>query len=376
MRQRFLLGTFNRNRYVDEYKLLYSSDDVYVESTPVDRTYQSAYSELMGMFPPGSLLENQKLTQTQLDGFKNGTRGMPPMHIRNAEAINSDLGRDPLPSGFVSVPVYSFEEPSMVDDISLESCEYVNLVDGYRYPANDTYTDYWYLCEDLKPAFQIAFDLPDLYVQEMSFIDCYNWADVVISREFEGVPLNYTYTEQELVEMNQTTQAVLTLPMADPVLARNMYVSKGLRAFLDSSEYIIFNNTPSESLPYDVERIKYVIYSAHDWTVAQYLLFLDAPSSNFTEIPFAALLVFELHSSENCTDSSCFWVEVNYEGVPQSFDPDCASPTQCTWDEFTALLTSKGFVTTTDEYETQCATPYTPTTTQRKHVRRNAPVKQ
>jgi hypothetical protein len=42
MRQRFLLGTFNRNRYVDEYKLLYSSDDVYVESTPVDRTYQSA----------------------------------------------------------------------------------------------------------------------------------------------------------------------------------------------------------------------------------------------------------------------------------------------------------------------------------------------
>ena len=147
------------------------------------------------MFPPGSLLENQKLTQTQLDGFKNGTRGMPPMHIRNAEAINSDLGRDPLPSGFVSVPVYSFEEPSLVDDISLESCEYVNLVDGYRYPANDTYTDYWYLCEDLKPAFQVAFNLSDLYLREMGFIDCYNWADVVISREFEGVPLNYTYTE-------------------------------------------------------------------------------------------------------------------------------------------------------------------------------------
>ena len=70
--------------------------------------------------------------------------------------------------------------------------------------------------------------------------------------------------------------------MSNPVLSRNMYVSKGLRAFLDSSEHIIFNNTPSDTLPYDVERIKYVIYSAHDWSIAQYLLFLAVPQGNFT----------------------------------------------------------------------------------------------
>mmetsp|Transcript_48256 Transcript_48256/g.65523 ORF Transcript_48256/g.65523 Transcript_48256/m.65523 type:complete len:131 (+) Transcript_48256:34-426(+) len=57
MRQRFLLGAYHRERYTETYPLLnpiYDPEEVYVQSTDVNRTITSAYSELLGMYPPGS----------------------------------------------------------------------------------------------------------------------------------------------------------------------------------------------------------------------------------------------------------------------------------------------------------------------------------
>jgi hypothetical protein len=48
------------------------------------------------------------------------------------------------------------------------------------------------------------------------------------------------------------------------------------------------------------EEIKMIIYSAHDYTVAQHLLLLNASNADLTKLPFAASLVYELHSSSNC----------------------------------------------------------------------------
>jgi hypothetical protein len=55
MRQRFMLGRFNRERYIEHSGLIdseYNPRQVYIQSTGVDRTLQSSYSEMMGMFPP------------------------------------------------------------------------------------------------------------------------------------------------------------------------------------------------------------------------------------------------------------------------------------------------------------------------------------
>jgi hypothetical protein len=107
----------------------------------------------MGLMPPGSLLENQELSNEQLKGLETGERGLPPMKIRNAAEINKELGRSPLPNGFVSIPVFAHTENSLIDDISFGGCDFVNLVDGYNYPRNETYSDYYYLCNELKPAY-------------------------------------------------------------------------------------------------------------------------------------------------------------------------------------------------------------------------------
>ena len=53
MRQRYLLGAYNKKRFTETYKLLDFEDgpeEVLMMSTLVDRTMQSGYSELMGMF--------------------------------------------------------------------------------------------------------------------------------------------------------------------------------------------------------------------------------------------------------------------------------------------------------------------------------------
>lgn len=79
------------------------------------------------------------------------------MKIRNADQINFDLGRNPLPNGFVSVPIFNHKEATPVDDINMSGCSYVNNVDGYTFPADSTYTSVEYLLDDLRDPISEAF---------------------------------------------------------------------------------------------------------------------------------------------------------------------------------------------------------------------------
>jgi hypothetical protein len=109
-----------------------------------------------------------------------------------------------------------------------------------------------------------------------------------------------------------------------------MYVSKQLRKGIQQMRHIVF---PDE-YPGLGDEIKMVIYSAHDWTVAQHLLFINATNGNFTNVPFASSIVYELHSSEGCETEDCFWIEVRYNQVQYRFTGQCVDPVRCTFDEF------------------------------------------
>jgi len=120
----------------------------------------------------------------------------------------------------------------MKDDIGYWECDYVNKVDGHNFPAESTYESVEYLKDDLRRPIAEAFNLTRAQERDMSFMDLYNWCDVIQSRLFEGVPLGYPFTDQQLAECNQTVLATLMLPMSDPVLCQHMYVSKAIRTFL------------------------------------------------------------------------------------------------------------------------------------------------
>ena len=94
-----------------------------MQSTDVNRTIMSGYSEFMGLYPPGQSGAWQ-LTPGELQSLSSG-RGMPSLTIRSADSINQALGSSALPNGFVSVPQITFVEPNELDDIMFTGCDFV-----------------------------------------------------------------------------------------------------------------------------------------------------------------------------------------------------------------------------------------------------------
>ena len=136
--------------------------------------------------------------------------------------------------------------------------------------------------------------------------------------------------------------------MAEPVSARNMYVSKQMRLPLAMMERYVDGDKTSN--------IKYLSYSTHDWTVAQMVLFFDADNDKLAigkdeVVPFASHVMIELHSTEDCKKGDCYWVEVHYNGKLLEFSENCKDAARCKYSEFMQMLQAKGFVNTDSYYK-------------------------
>lgn len=148
--------------------------------------------------------------------------------------------------------------------------------------------------------------------------------------------------------------ATLVLPLANPVLSREMYVSKQLRVPLKLMADVVNGIFQEEESP------RFVTYSTHDWTVATMLEFFNAINGNFTVVPFASSVHIELHSTTGCADAGCYWVEVYSNMKPLLFPEVCSIPDKCTYSEFLTMLSTRNFVDTTSHYKHECATPWSP----------------
>ena len=88
-----------------------------MQSTNVNRTMQSGYSELMGLYPPGA---GAKLTQPQYHAIR--TFSAPPFSVREAHKINHELGHQALPESYVQIPIAEFNNGDIHDDASTDGC--------------------------------------------------------------------------------------------------------------------------------------------------------------------------------------------------------------------------------------------------------------
>ena len=138
------------------------------------------------------------------------------------------------------------------------------------------------------------------------------------------------------------------MPLGNPELSREMYISKQIRAPLKLMADIV-ENTSNELAP------KFLTYSAHDWTVATMLEFFNANNGNFTVVPFASSIHMELHSLAGCESEDCYWVEVFTNMQIMEFGDVCEIATRCTYSEFMDVLLSRNFVYTHSHYEQECS---------------------
>jgi len=97
MRQRFLLGDFNRQRYLNLYNLLdedYNPNQIYAQSTDVLRVIMSTYAEFMGLYPPK---QQSPLTEKPIS-----SKADPAIKIRRSNHVKAVI------DGYVMLPVFSY----------------------------------------------------------------------------------------------------------------------------------------------------------------------------------------------------------------------------------------------------------------------------
>ena len=124
MRQRFLLGTFNRMRYIDHYGLLddnFNPNQIYAQATDLHRVLQSTYSEFMGLYPVGNASNSPNhLSEGEIRSIKDD-RGLPPMKVRRAGNKKEQATRATFEAsidGYQMIPVFSYIPNSIYDYIN------------------------------------------------------------------------------------------------------------------------------------------------------------------------------------------------------------------------------------------------------------------
>lgn len=103
----------------------------------------------------------------------------PPFKVRGQERINTELGEYALPQDFNQIALFNHNEVAEGDDLDLTGCDYVNSVDGYRFPAESTYQSVEFLKDDLREPISAAFNLTEKEKLDMSFMDLYGKCDIV-----------------------------------------------------------------------------------------------------------------------------------------------------------------------------------------------------
>ena len=95
---------------------------------------------------------------------------------------------------------------------------------------------------------------------------------------------------------------------------------------------------------------RFLTYSTHDWTVATMLEFLNATNGNYTVIPFASSIHYELHSNSGCQSEECYWVEIYSDMKALEFVDACTIPSKCSYPEFLDMLRVRDFIYTNTHY--------------------------
>lgn len=227
MRQRYLLGRSSRQRYTEEFEFLspnYVPGEVFVQSTDVNRTLTSGYSELMGIYPPGLSGAPQLTTQEQ---NQLNSVAAPPFKVRNSKQVNERLGSYALPRDYTAVPIVTYINGDLHDDVQYKGCNYIQQSVNMR-DINDTiYAPYWNLVDETRHPIRVALDLTIRDMDTASYQTINNYADTIRSMSFEGAPFTDTFTSTTWLEMEEIQKVYLTLMYSDQT--RSLLVSRLLR---------------------------------------------------------------------------------------------------------------------------------------------------
>ena len=282
MRQEYELGKQFRKHYIDETHLLpanYQQESMYVFSTDVERTLMSAESVLMGLYPPGT----------------------GPV---------TDKSQAGLPQAYQPIPIHT--APKKYDHMiihRIDSAAEKMLMEKYVYSTAE-----WQRKEHkLKPYFQRWSALTGLQITKLKHLQ--SLSDSLFVHQTHHVPTPAGMNDDEIKTIIEAGMwAFIAEKKPKPVA--NAYSSQVM------ANIAKFMKTSSEQK----SRLRFVLLSAHDSTIASALSFIGGPLT--TPPRYASDLNFSLYES----GTKNYIVKVSYNGTPIMI-PACGH-TSCTLQKF------------------------------------------
>lgn len=266
MRQEFEMGQRFRHQYIDEAHLLppnYQHDSIMVRSTDYDRTLMSAQSLLMGLYPAGT-------------------------------GPSTDDNQPGLPHALQPIPVHT--APTQYDDVIIKRVdpeERNRLMQKYVYSTPE-----WRNKEnELRSKFPLWSKLSGMEITELD--DLGRLADSLFIHKVHHIPMPDGMSPEDvdtIIEAGSFAYMAEERPKQLAV-AYNSQLMTNIANFLDRA-------TQKNA------KVKYILLSAHDSTIAATLSFLGAPLS--VPPPYASDLNFALYQS----GANAYTVKVTYNGQP------------------------------------------------------------
>lgn len=273
MRQEFEMGQRFRHKYIDETHLLpttYQRDTIMVRSTDYDRTLMSAQSLLMGLYPAGT-------------------------------GPSTDDNQPGLPNALQPIPIHT--APLQYDDVIIKRVdpeERQRLMQKYVYSTPE-----WRNKEsELRPKFPLWSKLSGMEISELE--DLGRLSDSLYIHQIHHVPMPDGMSSEDV----DTIIAAGSFAYMQEERPKQLAVAYNSQLMTNIANYL-------DRATQRNAKVKYILLSAHDSTIAGTLSFLGAPLT--TPPPYASDLNFSLYES----GANVYTVKVTYNGQPVDI-PACS----------------------------------------------------
>ena len=306
-RMLYLLGVKIRKRYIDEYHLLspnYNPQEIFIKSTDSNRTIESIYSFIQGLYPNGtgetinsSIINNTNIVYPPNKKYHKEFENI----IKN---YNMNENGDALPYKMSVLPVHLFNKAE--HELELYDTRYcfghkeeyeqrqrrkeiLDFADRINDETNKLFMD-------LEPSTNSTFlyDYWTLY----KYMDCFQCDDADV-RNFEYLKDKYDY---EIIEkLRAYTKEYFLLDYYGTNFPDEAYKigiashSETIRSLINWMDIAIYSYENNND-----QYVKYVIYSAHDSTIGalesflRYIFDIDLDTCIFADSRY-----FELYINDN-----------------------------------------------------------------------------
>ncbi|KTD79384.1 histidine phosphatase family protein [Legionella waltersii] len=289
MQQEFQLGSELRKKYVDATHLLpehYEYGTIYVRSTDYERTLMSAQSFLMGLYPLGT-------------GPKT-----------------TDSSSPALPKGFQPIPIFS--APSKSDEVIVQTVsredraklmtEYVFSLPEWQQKNNE-----------LKSKYPLWSKQTGIEIENLD--DLQMVGDTLYIHQLHKAPMPEEMSVSDIETIISNSKWAFMAEERPKEVAR-AYSSK---IMANIANYLKKGSK-------NTSKLKYVLLSGHDTTIAGVMSFMGTPLENAPH--YASNLNFSLYES----GANNYLVKLTYNGKPVSI-PACGG-TVCELHQFLEYVES------------------------------------